>query len=95
MPLTALMALHPHLSDLITRRVTYIICTTLLLLPFSPGTLTDAALKPLTAITGLTSLDVFGVRLTDAGAALIGAHLPRLRQLEACGGGITGGLAVS
>lgn len=60
----------------------------------TPGTLTDGALKPLTALTALTALDVFGVRLTDGGAALIGAHLPRLRQLEACGGGITGGLAV-
>ena len=56
------------------------------------GTLTDAALRHVSRLSCLTALDVFGCRLTDAGAAVLGGApaLRGLRSLECCGGGITG-----
>eukprot|EP00198_Chlamydomonas_reinhardtii_P012047 XP_001701384.1 predicted protein [Chlamydomonas reinhardtii] len=55
------------------------------------GTLTDAALRHVSRLSCLTALDVFGCRLTDAGAAVLGGApaLRGLRSLECCGGGIT------
>jgi hypothetical protein len=43
---------------------------------------------PLTCLTELESLDLFGARITHAGARYIG-QLPNLTSLEACGGGMT------
>jgi hypothetical protein len=42
----------------------------------------------LARLTALEELDLFGAKITDAGAALL-RHMPLLRSLELCGGGIT------
>ncbi|GFR46192.1 hypothetical protein Agub_g7721, partial [Astrephomene gubernaculifera] len=61
-------------------------------LSLDSGSLGDAALRPVAALPHLTSLDLFGCRVGEGGAALLaGSAALRggLRSLECCGGGVT------